>query len=450
MTPAGRSPDPSANEPFLPDLSEGAETGVYLALLELIDEGLIITGDEIVFDANSAACRLLEREYRELAGQPLSRLFPDEAAFLHAREALLIRGERRSLQRLALPDGSCRELQVICAPRLRPGVHALILSPVSGAPDAMPFIQASAAEADPTAGDTSAPTTPFASHLDAAQRRTRRYGQAKRTPRAPRPATQASASVTAGLRNALQHDGLQLHFQPLIDVRNGEVHGAEALLRWRHPQLGLLPFGRFKAAIADASLLSGLGDWALWKACAAARAWPQARSGRTPARLTVNVAAEQLAAEDFAARVRAALESGGLSPENLELDLDEGVLVADRGWLGPKLQALAELGVRLAIDDYGRGLSSIPQLRRYPLRAIKLDPALVAGVGRSEESEAIVEAIANMATVLGLEVFARGVEDAAQQAFLRALGCHLQQGPLYGLPMTADEFARYLAGPSAQ
>ena len=123
------SPGPSPAEPFVADLSEGAEAGVYLALLELLDEGLLITGDEVVLDANSAACRLLGRDYRDVAGRPLANLFPDGQAFLAARARLLIEGERRGQLDFALPEGGVRTLDYLCAPRLRPGIHAIILSP---------------------------------------------------------------------------------------------------------------------------------------------------------------------------------------------------------------------------------------------------------------------------------------------------------------------------------
>ena len=135
VNPAGHSPgaapDPGAPHPaeaFIPDLSEGAETGVYLALLELLDEGLIITGDEIILDANSAACRLLDRDYRQIAGRPLAELFPSEEAFLAARARLFIHGERRGALEFALPRHGKTTLDFICAPRLRPGIHAILLS----------------------------------------------------------------------------------------------------------------------------------------------------------------------------------------------------------------------------------------------------------------------------------------------------------------------------------
>ncbi|MDX5364289.1 MAG: PAS domain-containing protein, partial [Pseudazoarcus pumilus] len=129
IAPQPPRPDPPSHEPFIADFSEGLETGLYLALLELIDEGLIITGDEVMIDANSAACRLLERDYRQIVGKPLSELFPNERAFLEARDRLLIQGEMRGSIQIALPGGRRRDMRFIAAARLRPGMHALILSP---------------------------------------------------------------------------------------------------------------------------------------------------------------------------------------------------------------------------------------------------------------------------------------------------------------------------------
>ncbi len=244
------------------------------------------------------------------------------------------------------------------------------------------------------------------------------------------------------LRQAVDRNQLEAHFQPLVDVRDRRVCGGEALLRWSHPDLGLIPFRRFMGAARDVGLLTRMGDWVLHAACAEAANWP-ACGGSAP-RVTVNIAIEQIMHGDLAERVHSALEQSGLPPSRLELDLDELVLKEENARILSALTALAEMGVQLAIDDFGRGVASIPKLKRYPLRALKLDPALVREVGVREDSEAIVEAITAMAGVLNLEVLARGVESEAQQAFLAALGCRLQQGPLFGRPMAAEEFTAFL------
>lgn len=593
MNPSGHlpglppSPGPSSAEPFVADLSEGAETGVYLALLELLDEGLLITGDEVVLDANSAACRLLGRDYRDVAGRPLADLFADGQAFLAARARLLIEGERRGRLDFALPDGGVRALEFNCAPRLRPGIHAIILSapavvaeyetgtPVLAAPrptagGARAFDDAPSMSMYLTSHD---PLTGLANRRmlearfgDCAVRAAGRHGSiaivrldldgfaavnrslgesagdeilrciARRLAATagsaalvarersdsfivllPEPAHPGNADqfaetllravaeplelggglqrITAsaglalypqdgrnldtllrnaksaleqarrlggnhcsvfhtrldgpgfdsshlerGLRHALQADELCLHFQPLVDARSGRTRAGEALLRWRHPELGLLPYRQFMGAVGDPRLLADVGDWVLATACDHATDWPPTHDGEC-LRLTVNVSVEQLMRGDFAARVATALRTSGLKAERLELDLDEKVLALDSPTLAATLERIAATGVRLSIDDFGRGLSSIPRLRRYPLAALKLDPELVRGVGRSEDSEAIVEAVGALAGTLGLEIYARGVEHRGQQAFLCALDCHLQQGPLFGRPLAAREFA---------
>ncbi|WP_230976792.1 putative bifunctional diguanylate cyclase/phosphodiesterase [Pseudothauera rhizosphaerae] len=808
--------DRNPDEPFVPDFSEGAETGLYLALLELLDEGLIITGDEVILEVNSAACRLLGRDYRQLAGQPLADIFPSERAFLNARARLFIQGEMRGCLQVATPTGN-RNLKFIAAARLRPGIHALILSPdlaaegyAEPAADAAPGdtlwprlaaaleqpvlvvddqLQVAAANAaalrtlgvergalvgrpiadcipiewpedgatplatlhpeggaplsarvlpgpkpdwrllilPPVAAISGLPAAPatlpadapppasrlllpvdvfdatsqailvsdaqnriiavnkafttitgytldevhgknpavlsagqrdksfvdalwtglaqtgqwqgeiwnrrkngeiypewlsitavrdargkvlhyigmfsdltakrqaesradyIATHdiltglpnrrlfecrfTEAAERArashrsvglmrldldnfkavNREYGDntgdaflqqiARRlrmaTPRGatvarersdtllvllpdvdltseigraaeallaslaqpfeaegrqvklgasigiaifPEHGTQfdalvrnANAALTharqlggnnhqyyademgggtlehsafeLNLRHSVEREQLEVHFQPLVDGRDGSLRGGEALLRWRHPDLGLIPFRRFLTAAREGGMLGELGDWVLHAACRHAAAWP-ARGGHPPL-LTINVAIEQIMQGNLADRVQDALKASGLPPERLELDVDEIVLKEEHSRIQSALEKLAALGVRLAVDDFGRGVSSIPRLKRFPLRAIKLDPVLVRDVGVREEAEAVVEAIAAMAGALGLEVFARGVEGEAQQAFLCALDCYLQQGPLFGRPMTAEEFAAYVAGGKA-
>ena len=439
VNPAGHSPgaapDPGAPHPaeaFIPDLSEGAETGVYLALLELLDEGLIITGDEIILDANSAACRLLDRDYRQIAGRPLAELFPSEEAFLAARARLFIHGERRGALEFALPRHGKTTLDFICAPRLRPGIHAILLS----APPAARPANTAGSDFLPSAAGSSAPQ--HAVSASAHDITPPYFRTLAHTPGF------GGEYLEHGLREALTRGGLALHFQPLVDARSGRICAGEALLRWEHPELGLLPFRSFIGAVNDRQLISELGDWALETACRSARNWP-ANQGGTGPRLTVNVSTEQLLRGDFVERVAAILHRTDLAPERLELDLDERIFEMDAAGLEATLNELAARRIRLAIDDFGRGLSSIPRLRRYPVQAVKLDPALVSGVGHDEDSEAVVEAISSLATTLGLEVYARGVDRKGQQAFLSALGCHLQQGPLFGPSLTAQAFAAFIA-----
>lgn len=600
-------------EPFIPDFSEGAETGLYLALFELIDEGLIITGDEVVLEANSAACRLLERDYRQIAGKPLADLFPSERDFLDARARLFIQGEMRGSLRVSLPGERHRDLRFVAAARIRPGIHALILSPdviaeayASSTFDETPAVDVlwprlAAALEQPVividerdriaaanaaalgalgltrgslvgqavgdclgidwpaadaaqvarlkvpgrAGEIAArvlagpkpdwrllilppaqhgtstenpPAPPGESVLErmfvdsplptllcegpqlrilaanAAAARVYGYsretlctmdiGALRTTPGDGRHAAEPGIwqhrrsdgttfdvdvvtyaldspahpglvvvmhdlpeapllAFETRLRQAVDLGQLDVHFQPLVDVRDGTVHAGEALLRWHHPELGLIPFQRFAGVARDSGQLVRMGDWVLHAACTAAAAWPR-HEGRV-VRVVVNVALEQLLHGNLAERVHHALSVSGLDAAQLELDLDERVLDDEHTRLIGMLQAIAETGVRLAIDDYGRGLSSIPRLKRYPLHALKLDPLLVREVGIREDSEAIVEAITGMAGVLGLDVLARGVEAEGQEAFLSALGCRLQQGPLFGRPMTPDAFSAFLA-----
>lgn len=505
----GPKDDHPPHEAFVGDFSEGLETGLYLALLELIDEGLIITGDEVVLEANSAACRLLERDYRQIAGKPLASLFPDERAFLEARARLFIQGEMRGSLRVALPGGRQRNLRFIAAARIRPGVHALILSPDVIAetysetrrrtdslwPRLAAALEQPVIVVDET--DTIAAANAVALHslgrnraslvgrpantcLDItwpdsvgpqlAQVRIKDRNsalQARVLPgpkqgwrvlvlpssgagpgngailRQPRPGNDRILdALLLANGTSVDFDQLEIHFQPLVDTRTGRIRSGEALLRWSHPELGLLPFNRFRHEARERGVLAQMSDWVLRNACVHAAAWPE---GDDAPGLTVNVANEQLLGGGLVSAVASAVNASGIRKDRLELDFEEQILNEASEEVMKTLTALRREGVRLAIDDFGQGLAYIPGLKRYPIGAIKLDSTLVSKVGKNEDSEAIVEAIASMATVLGLEILARGVESKAQQAFLTALGCHLQQGPLFGPSMPPAAFQDLLA-----
>ena len=398
MQPPMKSAPPSRNnhgeELFIPDLSEGAEVGVYLALLELIDEGLLITGDECVIDANSAACRLLGRSYRQLAGQPLADLFADGHAFLEARERVLIRGEARGMLGLVLPDGRVHDFPYIAAPRLRPGIHAIVLGH-----------ERLAAEAAPVGWP------------------------------------------------------LALHFQPQVDVRSGRLHAGEALLRWQPSGQDSRIFDHFSAATAavvtahTAGTREGetpvdaagteLDAWALSVVCRAATTWPHVL-GHAPV-VSINICAAQLPGGGLPKLIRTALAVSRLDPRSLELSIDARALLLPEADIAPTLRALSDMRVRLALDNLGRDPTPITQLNRYRFSVLKLDASLTAQVGRDDEDTAFIEAIIQISAPLGIRVMARGVQNRAQQAFLLALGCDLQQGPFIGVAQAEHVFTGFLS-----
>jgi diguanylate cyclase (GGDEF)-like protein len=715
-----RLPRPSddQDEPFVPDFSEGVESGLYLAVLELLEEGLIIASDEQVLEVNSAACRLLERSYGELAGRPLAELFPSEQAFLAARARLFIQGQMRGSLQLALPGGRHRDMRFCAAARLRPGLHALVLSPDSlaeagatsraadtlwprlaaaleqpvivvdeadrvvaantaalrrlklarsglvgqrldervevywPAPGAEPVArlrpsdgeaqtarilpgpkpgwrllilppqrEAAGRPAAPPLGATPAPPSasagvsggaaldpseqaPLASdrqgdlaarqrtgvrsddltrhdaltglprlrqlgerfaeaqgrarhqhshiailkiHADQLKTVNERFGhefgdrllqqlaQRLRTALPPpalvarkrgdafvalipdlhllsevgaatralgaalaqplsldgrtielaanigvavfpgdgngletllrhaevarEDARQAGGGVRfytdeinsrgleqraleASLRHAIERRELEIHFVP--EWRGSEPLAAEALLRWRHADLGLIPSRRLLPLLRQGGLLASFGAWALGQACAQAARW--AGGGRDVS-LVVNVALEQLADPAFPALLRSVLADSGLPPQRLELDLEETLLSHGEETHLAALRSMAELGVGLAIDNFGEGLSSISRLGSLPLTTLRLAPALVRDSLAAPTGPAVLEATLAMAQALRLRVVAKGVDNASQRTRLVDMGFAALQGGHIGGPLDAAEFARTHLGP---
>jgi len=381
MRPVPPSRNNDGEELFTPDLSEGTEVGVYLALLELIDEGLLIIGDEYIIDANSAACRLLGRSYRQLAGQPLADLFADGHAFLEARERLLIRGEARGTLKLVLPDGRVHDFPYIAAPRLRPGIHAIVL------------------DHERLAVETASVDLPLA-----------------------------------------------LHFQPQIDVRTGMLHAGEALLHWQSPDSQTFDHTATAAVATEhaaGTQETELDAWALSIVCRAATTWPHVR-GQAPV-VSVNISAGQLPGGGLPRLIRTALAVSRLDPRSLELSIDARAFSLPEADIAPTLHTLAEMRIRLALDNVGHDPIPIAQLARYRFSVLKLDAALVARVGRCDNDTALIETIIQMSAPLGIQVMARGVRSKAQQNFLLALGCDLQQGTLIGMAQDEHVFASFLS-----
>jgi diguanylate cyclase (GGDEF)-like protein/PAS domain S-box-containing protein len=248
------------------------------------------------------------------------------------------------------------------------------------------------------------------------------------------------------MRQALASNRFRLHYQPQVDLRSGEVVGAEALIRWRDPELGDVSPGEFIPVAEASGFIVAIGGWVLRNAVAQAAAW-HAR-GLTLV-TSVNVSALQFQQADFVEGVAEVIALSGLPPQLLELELTESILIQDAVEALRRLEALAALGVKLAIDDFGTGYSSLSYLKRFPIGRLKIDRSFISGLPADESDAGIVHAIVNMGRALHLSVIAEGVETEAQRQFLAQAGCDQFQGFLCAPALAASEFERRLAAPPA-
>ena len=246
-----------------------------------------------------------------------------------------------------------------------------------------------------------------------------------------------------GLRRALNNEEFDVFFQPIVDLRTGVVTGMEALLRWNHPELGSIPPSTFIPLAESAGIMMPIGAWALRQACMRAREWQKA--GFTNLSLAVNLSVTQLQSVDLVQRVRATLDETGLPPEQLELEITESTAMQSPEISVRVLGELKKLGIRISLDDFGTGHSSLAYLKRLPIDTLKIDQSFVRDIDADPNSSAIVTAIIAMAHSLRLKVIAEGVELEEQAIFLRRYGCDMMQGFLFTKPVPADEFGMLLA-----
>ena len=247
------------------------------------------------------------------------------------------------------------------------------------------------------------------------------------------------------LRRALEREELVLHYQPIFDTETRAIVAAEALVRWRHPSLGLLMPGEFIAIAEENGLIVPVGDWVLRTACAQNRAWQ--RAGLPPIRVVVNLSGRQLRQGTLTDAVRSALEASELEPRWLGLELTESMLMERQHEGVAALQALRSMGLRLSIDDFGTGYSSLSYLKHFPVDTLKIDRCFVRDLTTVPDDAAITSAIIAMAHALDLRVVAEGVETEEHLTFLRSQGCDEVQGHLLGRPVPAERFAESLAKP---
>ncbi len=251
----------------------------------------------------------------------------------------------------------------------------------------------------------------------------------------------ADIQLDHAMRQALASGRFRLHYQPQVELASGRVVGAEALLRWHDPTLGEVAPARFIPVAEDSGFIVALGDWVLAQAVRQAADW-QRRGLHMP--IAINVSALQFQQPQFVDRVAAVLAAAGLPPHRLELELTESILVHDADEALQRLQALAHIGVRLSIDDFGTGYSSLAYLKRFPIDKLKIDRSFVMGLPGGDSDSAIVVAILQMASALGMQVIAEGVETEAQRQFLVDSGCHQFQGFLYAPALDSHSFEQRL------
>jgi diguanylate cyclase len=250
--------------------------------------------------------------------------------------------------------------------------------------------------------------------------------------------------VHAALEGAIERRELVVHYQPIVDLHNGRVVGAEALVRWPRPDRGLVPPAEFIPLAEETGLVVELDRFVLRQACRQMAGWNAAAG---PLLLHVNLSAHHLLRSDLTANVAAALGDSGLPPDSLALEITESVLMHDLEVAIVRLHELKQLGVHLAIDDFGTGYSSLAYLRRFPIDALKIDKAFVDGVAGGAEESAVARAIIALADTLHLDTVAEGVEQSDQATALAELGCHLAQGYHFSRPVPAADMARLVGQP---
>ncbi|HEU4645173.1 MAG TPA: GGDEF domain-containing phosphodiesterase, partial [Burkholderiales bacterium] len=249
-------------------------------------------------------------------------------------------------------------------------------------------------------------------------------------------------SLEGRLRQALERGEFVLYYQPIVRLEDGTISSVEALLRWRHPEEGLLPPGRFVGIAEQTGLIVPIGDWVLHEACTHAAQWQAA--GLRPLRVAVNLSARQFRKGGMVAAVRSALEATRLDSRWLMLEITESLLMENPAASGKVLQQLKEMGAHMALDDFGTGYSSLAYLKHFPIDVIKIDRSFVRDIVTDVDDAAIVKATIGLATSLGMQTTAEGVETAEQLAFLRTHGCRFGQGYLFSPPVAEEEFAAML------
>ena len=257
---------------------------------------------------------------------------------------------------------------------------------------------------------------------------------------------QSRLRVESDLRHALKRNEFTLHYQPQVDGVTGRIIGAEALIRWQHPERGLVGPFDFISVAEETGLIGEIGEWVLRTACTQSVAWQNA--GLPRIRMAVNVSSRQFGNANLATLIETGLRETGLAPGDLELELTESMIMRDVEQCIAVLRTLKQLGVKLAVDDFGTGYSSLSYLKRFPIDVLKIDRSFVSDIDAGEgDDAAIVASIIALAHILKLTVVAEGVETAGQLAFLQGQACDDMQGYFFSKPLAEADFTALLAKP---
>jgi diguanylate cyclase (GGDEF)-like protein len=256
--------------------------------------------------------------------------------------------------------------------------------------------------------------------------------------------TMERQALAASLRNAQRNGELALHYQPQIDLGSGRVIGAEALLRWSHPEHGQVPPDKFIPIAEETGLIVGIGEWVLERACRFAAALNG--SGRCPPlKIAINLSPRQFQMNDLLGSIRTIVQNTDCEPGWLALEITEGLLLDNNVVVRETLEQLSIMGLSIAIDDFGTGYSALGYLSRFPIETLKIDRSFIHDIEHNRDSAELVKAIISMATNLRLSLVAEGVEETSQQSILQAYGCQSAQGWLYGKAMSQVDFEKLLS-----
>ncbi|HMB95295.1 MAG TPA: EAL domain-containing protein, partial [Tepidisphaeraceae bacterium] len=245
------------------------------------------------------------------------------------------------------------------------------------------------------------------------------------------------------LRHAIEHGEMLLHYQPIISLAGGSIEGLEALVRWRHPERGLIPPMEFIPCCEETGLIVPLGFWVLEEGCRQLRAW-RAQFPEVPLSLSVNLSVRQLTSPNLSSRMGEILRDHDIDPQTIALEITESVFIGDSGAATEVLRELKQLGVQLHLDDFGTGYSSLSCLRRLPLDCVKIDRSFIEGICERADHRNLVHGIIGLTKTLGLGLIAEGVETAEQVDMLQSMDCERAQGYFFSRPVDAASATAFI------